>query len=99
MKFFISRHTNFRSRHTFSLRHGSEPPSSSSSTASSRAIASTTSCGANWHPENLDAPEQSRLRDALLLNMDGIATHDEKLGWVPIPTIVPDFAELDDLDS
>lgn len=46
-------------------------------------------------PENLDEPAQSRLREALLLNLVGIATHDEERGWIPIPTIMPDFEELD----
>jgi hypothetical protein len=50
-------------------------------------------------PENLDEPEQSRLREALLLNLDGIATLDAERGWVPIPTIMPDFHELDDLEG
>jgi hypothetical protein len=49
-------------------------------------------------PENLEEPEQSLLREALLLNLDGIATHDEERGWVPIPTIMPDFDELDSMD-
>jgi hypothetical protein len=49
-------------------------------------------------PENLDEPEQSRLREALQLNLDGIATYDEHRGWVPITTIVPDFGELDSID-
>jgi hypothetical protein len=50
-------------------------------------------------PENFDEPERSRLREALLLDLDGIATHDDERGWVPIPTIIPDFGELDELDG
>jgi hypothetical protein len=50
-------------------------------------------------PENLDEPEQSRLREALLLKLDGIATLDAAKGWVPIPTIMPDFHELDHLED
>ena len=47
-------------------------------------------------PEHFDEPDQSRLREALLINLDGIATYDDERGWVPIPTIVPDFDELDE---
>lgn len=50
-------------------------------------------------PENLEEPDQSRLREALRLNLDGIATYDNERGWVPIPTVMPDFDELDELDS
>jgi len=50
-------------------------------------------------PENFEEPDESRLREALRLNLDGIATYDDERGWVPIPTIMPDFDELDELDG
>jgi len=49
-------------------------------------------------PDNFEEPDQSRLRKALLLNLDGIAPSDDERGWVPLPTMVPDFDELDELD-
>jgi hypothetical protein len=47
-------------------------------------------------PKDFGEPDQSRLRDALRLNMDGIAIHDDERGWVPMPTMMPDFDELDE---
>jgi hypothetical protein len=50
-------------------------------------------------PENFEEPDQTRLREALLMNMDGIAIRDDQRGWVPMPTIMPDFEELDGPDG
>jgi len=45
-------------------------------------------------PEHLDEPDQSRLREALAIEIEGLATHHPERGWIPVPLMVREH--LDD---
>lgn len=44
-------------------------------------------------PEHLEEVEGNRLREALAIEIEGVATYDEGRGWIPVPLIVNDHLD------
>jgi hypothetical protein len=43
--------------------------------------------------EHLDEPDCTRLREALALEIEGVATRDRQRGWIPVPLVVQEHLD------